>query len=60
MFYRKKENNYIWFKSDKDNFWFGPFESEITNVQQVQNIPIKNNEEIIKQLQNYKSYKNLI
>jgi len=21
MFYHKQENNYIWFKSDKDKFW---------------------------------------
>ncbi len=50
MFYHRKENNYYWFKSDKDKFWFGPFESEITDDWQITDDLIKN----------YKSYKNLI
>jgi len=54
MFYHKQENNYIWFKSDKDKFWFGPFEQEITDIKQIQDSKIQ------EQLKNYKTYKNII
>ena len=60
MFYRKKENNFIYFKSDKDKFWFGPFEKEITHIDQVQDILIQNDENIVKQLKNIKSYRHIV
>ena len=28
MFYKKQENWYFWFKSDKDKFWFWPFDND--------------------------------
>jgi len=54
MFYHKQENNYIWFKSDKDKFWFGPFEQEIKDIKQIENIKVQ------EQLKDFKTYKNLI
>jgi len=27
MFYKKEKKEHFWFKSDKDKFWFGPFQA---------------------------------
>ena len=48
MFYKKKENWYFWFKSDKDKFWFWPFENDGDFTKLDLN------------LNNLKTYKNLV
>ena len=47
MFYKKKENNLHYFKSDKDNFWFWPFEN------------ILEDSEIKNKIDNFKTYKHI-
>ena len=53
MFYHKKENNYCWFKSDKDKFWFGPFENN-WNFQELKKTYEKDT------FKNLKTYKHLV
>lgn len=48
MFYKKKENGFFRFKSDKDHFWFGPFENNWDFTK------LGNN------FRNLKTYKNLV
>ena len=50
MFYKKQENNYFWFKSDKDKFFFGPFEND-GDFQKLEN---KYWKEKFKELKTYK------
>jgi len=57
LFYKKQENNYFWFKSEKDKFWLGPFEQQITDIKQFQDSIIQKNKDNLKK---YKSYKHLI
>jgi hypothetical protein len=47
MFYFQTLNNYLWFKSDKDKFWIGPFDKKLEDHQ-------------IKQLvKDFKTYKHI-
>ena len=47
MFYTQQKNWYIWFKSDKDKFWIGPFEAklEVDKIKQL--------------ITNFKTYKHI-
>jgi hypothetical protein len=53
MFYKKEEYWYYWFKSDKDKFYFWPFESVFFKWDNLGNFDFSF-------IENLKSYKHLV